>query len=407
MGAGQGRRLLRNHSGEHLLRSGRRVCHQADRYLRPRGEEVVVREDHSGRGQQHPARGRLHVVAREGRGGRTGAVHRPFDRRGRRGGGLGVEIRNHDLRQAEPRIHLRGAGGYGGLADRDRQQERQEHQDGDHRRGPRRHQPRPALVVPLRRHEGRLCVRHVARGQPRRRVCLCDFDGLFAGLLHEGRRASLGLRHRQGRCVGREQQRFDQGAVADAFGRRGRHGLRAGGLQRAEQGCGRQRVLRRQRRRRGRLAGLACEYGREHQLPVTLAGRHREISLHCGAQRAFGASEFPGLRQIVGRPGGRATRQRRLLRRRAAAQKRHGDRRYGRQSRHARLLPRRRGQVEILLREVERPRAQLRRQRQGCYVRGAERHAACVGSRRQGLHPVPEPGRACGQESGRGCRLLL
>jgi len=89
------------------------------------------------------------------------------------------------------------------------------------------------------------------------------------------------------------------------------------------------------------------------------------------------------------------------------AQKRHGDRRYGRQSRHARLLPRRRGQVEILLREVERPRAQLRRQRQGCYVRGAERHAACVGSRRQGLHSVPEPGRACGQESGRGCRLLL
>lgn len=120
-----------------------------------------------------------------------------------------------------------------------------------------------------------------------------------------------------------------------------------------------------------------------------------------------GHQNFPGLRQIVGRPGGRAARQRRLLRRRAAAQKRHGDRRYGRQSRHARLLPRRRGQVEILLREVERPRAQLRRQRQGCYVRGAERHAACVGSRRQGLHPVPEPGRACGQESGRGCRLLL
>ena len=90
-----------------------------------------------------------------------------------------------------------------------------------------------------------------------------------------------------------------------------------------------------------------------------------------------------------------------------AGGKRHGDRRYEQQSRHARLLPRRRGQVEILLREDERPRAQLRRQRQGCYVRGAERHAACVGSRRQGLHPVPEPGRACGQESGRGCRLLL
>lgn len=58
-----------------------------------------------------------------------------------------------------PEFTFAAPGGYGGLADRDRQQERQEHQDGDHRRGPRRHQPRPALVVPLRRHEGRLCVR--------------------------------------------------------------------------------------------------------------------------------------------------------------------------------------------------------------------------------------------------------
>ena len=93
------------------------------------------------------------------------------------------------------------------------------------------------------------------------------------------------------------------------------------GFNEPNKGAGGKRVLRRQRRRRGRLAGLACEYGREHQLPVPFAGRHREIPLHCGAQRAFGAPEFPGLRQIVGRPGGRAARQRRLYGGRAAAQK--------------------------------------------------------------------------------------
>ena len=52
-----GKGVVRNHSGEHLLRPSRGVRHQADRHLRPRGEEVVVREDHSGRRQQHPARG--------------------------------------------------------------------------------------------------------------------------------------------------------------------------------------------------------------------------------------------------------------------------------------------------------------------------------------------------------------
>ena len=38
-------------------------------------------------------------------------------------------------------------------------------------------------------------LRH--RGQSRRRIRLCDLDGLFVGLLYEGGRASLGLRYRQ------------------------------------------------------------------------------------------------------------------------------------------------------------------------------------------------------------------
>lgn len=75
-----------------------------------------------------------------------------------------------------------------------------------------------------------MCSARRPRSAPDREYVYVTSTGLFAGLLHEGRRASLGLRHRQGRCVGREQQRFDQGAVADAFGRRGRYGLRAAGF---------------------------------------------------------------------------------------------------------------------------------------------------------------------------------
>ena len=50
--------------------------------------------------------------------------------------------------------------------------------------------------------KGCLCVRYVTRGQSRRRIRLCDLDGLFVGLLYEGGRASLGLRYRQGWRVG-------------------------------------------------------------------------------------------------------------------------------------------------------------------------------------------------------------